>query len=52
MEFVVHVKGNSMKWIYVIVGVLLFLLIGKLIGDYSKRGVSDKVEIIHSGAQP
>jgi len=41
-----------MKWIYVIMGVLLFLLINRLIGDYSKRGHDDNVEILHSGAQP
>jgi hypothetical protein len=41
-----------MKWIYVIVGILLFLLINKLIGEYSHRGKDDTVEIIHSGAQP
>lgn len=41
-----------MKWIYVIMGILLFLLINRLIGEYSHRGISDKVEIIHSGVQP
>ena len=38
-----------MKWVYIIVGVLLFLAIGKFIGGYSH---SSKVEVIHSGAQP
>jgi hypothetical protein len=41
-----------MKWAYVIMGILLFLLINKLIGEYSKKGVDDSIEIIHSGAQP
>lgn len=41
-----------MKWVYIIMGILLFLLINRLIGDYSHRGVDDSVEIIHSGAQP
>jgi hypothetical protein len=41
-----------MKWAYIIMGILLFLLINRLIGDYSQRGQKDKVEIIHSGVQP
>jgi hypothetical protein len=41
-----------MKWIYVIVGILLFLLINNLIGEYSHRGTMEKVEIIHGGVQP
>ena len=40
-----------MKWIYVIMGILLFLLINKLIGEYSHRGIVEEVEIIHSGVQ-
>jgi hypothetical protein len=40
-----------MKWVYIIVGVLLFLLINRLIGEYSTRGKDDNVEIIHSGVQ-
>jgi hypothetical protein len=40
-----------MKWVYIIAGILLFLLINRLIGEYSHKG-DDSVEIIHSGAQP
>lgn len=39
-----------MKWVYIIVGVLLCIVISKVIGQYSIR-YSD-VQIIHSGAQP
>jgi hypothetical protein len=41
-----------MKWVYVIMGILLFLLINRLIVDYSHKGKDDSVEIIHSGVQP
>ena len=41
-----------MKWVYIVMGILLFLLINKLIGEYGHRGSMEKVEIIHSGVQP
>lgn len=41
-----------MKWLYIIVGVLVFLLVGRLMNEYSIKGHDDNVEILHSGAQP
>lgn len=39
-----------MKWIYIIVGILLFMVISKLISQQAVR--YSHVTIIHSGAQP
>jgi len=41
-----------MKWVYIVVGVLLFLLIGKIINEYSFYDRDLNVEVIHSGVQP
>lgn len=40
-----------MKWVYIVIGVLLFLVINRVIGEYSVRGVGEGIEIIHSGVQ-
>ena len=41
-----------MKWLYIVVGVLVFLVIGKVMNEYSFRDIDPNVEILHSGAQP
>jgi hypothetical protein len=41
-----------MKWLYIIGGVLLFLIVGKLMNEYAIKDVDQNVEIIHGGAQP
>jgi hypothetical protein len=41
-----------MKWVYIIGGILLFLLMNRLMAEYSHKSNIEEVEILHSGAQP
>jgi hypothetical protein len=38
-----------MKWVYIIIGILLFLLVNRLIAEYSFKGASEEIEVIKSG---
>jgi hypothetical protein len=39
-----------MKWLYIVVGLIVCMVVGKYVSDNSIR--NSDVQVIHSGAQP